>query len=92
MSSGDTGNSNIPLTAKSDDIALENDDRFNLKFVHAFGPEIFYVLDNEGEYLRDTAVVEIMDDDCEYIIINLLLFATEHFPLRCDALPLQFWR
>ena len=82
MSSGGTGNSNISLTAKSDDIALENDDRFTLKFVHAFGSEIFDVVNNMGEYLRDTAVVEIMDNDREYIIINLLLFATEHFPLR----------
>ena len=82
MGSGTSGNSNILLTAKSDDIALENDDRFNLKFVHAFGQEIFDVVNNMGEFLRDTAVVEIMDDDCEYIIINLLLFATEHFPLR----------
>ena len=78
MSSGGTGYSNISLTAKSDDIALENDDRVNLKFVSKFGQEIFDVLGNMGEYLRDTAVVEIMDDDCEYIIINLLLFATEH--------------
>ena len=92
MSSGYTGNSNIQLTAKSDDIALENDDRFNLKFVHKYGQEIFDVVNNMGEYLRDTAVVEIIDDDREYIVINLLLFATEHFPLRSDALPLQFWR
>ena len=68
MSSSNTGNSNILLTAKSDDIALENDDRFNVKFVHAFGSEIFDVVNNMGEYLRDTAVVEIIDDDCEYII------------------------
>ena len=68
MSSGSTGNSNIPLTTKSDDIALESNDRFNLKFVHAFGEGIFDVVNNMGEYFRDTAVVEIMDDDREYII------------------------
>ena len=82
MSSGFSGNSNIPLTAKSDDIALENDDRFNVKFVHVFGPEVFDVVTNLGEYLRDTAVVEIIDNDREYYYNKPLFYLQQNIPLR----------
>ena len=66
MNTNNEGNQNIQLTAKTDDIALEDDDRFNLKFVHTRGSEIFDVVGNMGEYLRDTAVVKIDDDNCKY--------------------------
>ena len=65
MTTGSTGNHNIQLSAVDDDIANENDERFTLQFVHSFGQEIFDVVENLGEFLRDTATVIIIDSDCK---------------------------
>ena len=65
VTTGDTGNHNIQLSAVDDDIANESDERFTLQFVHSVGPEVFDVVNNMGEFLRDTATVIIIDNDCK---------------------------
>ena len=65
VTTGNAGSRSIQLSAVDDDIANENDERFTLQFVSSFGPEIFDVVENLGEFLRDTATVIIIDSDCK---------------------------
>ena len=64
VTTGGTGNHNIQLSAVDDDIANESDERFTLQFVHTH-EEVFDVVENMGEFLRDTATVIIIDNDCK---------------------------
>ena len=51
----------LPL---DDEITLEYDDKVRLTFIPD-NPDLFSGLQSSGEYTRDTAVVNIMDNDCE---------------------------
>ena len=65
VTTGFSGSHNIQLSAVDDDIANENDERFTLQFVHTHGPEVFDVVNNMGEFLRNTTTVIIIDNDCK---------------------------
>ena len=58
------GSRNIQLSAVDDDIA-EGDERFTLNYVHNLGSEFVDVIEDWGEFLRDTATVIIIDNDCK---------------------------
>ena len=65
MSTGITGSQDISLNAVDDDIALEQD-TFLLKYVHNNGEEFVDVVEVMGEFVRNTATVEIIDNDRKY--------------------------
>ena len=55
-------NEEIRLFTSNDQITLEYDDR--IKFVFTPNdPALIPVLDSYGEYIRDTAIVNIIDND-----------------------------
>ena len=54
----------IHLFLTDDEITLEYDDRVLLRFI-ADNPALIPSLENTGEYVRDTATVFIVDDDCK---------------------------
>ena len=59
------GNQNIQLSAVDDDIVNEGDERFTLNYVHGNGPEFVDVVEHLGEFMRHTATVIIIDNDCK---------------------------
>ena len=61
-----TNNAEIRLFAANDEIALEYDDRVLLTFAPDNSDLIPGLLAN-GEYVRDSATVNIIDNDCKYI-------------------------
>ena len=54
----------IRLFTLSDRVALEYDDRILLRFTPS-SPGFISGLESVGEYLRDTATVNIIDTDCK---------------------------
>ena len=65
MSIGVLGSQSIQLSAVDDDIANEGDERFILNYVHNNGQEFVEVAENLGEFVRHTATVIIVDNDCK---------------------------
>ena len=61
MTTNYAGNRSIQLSAVDDDIVNEGDERFILNYVHDIGPVAVDVIENGGEFLRDTATVIIKD-------------------------------
>ena len=59
------GSQNIQLSAVDDDMANEGDERFTLNYVHNLGSEFVVVVERGGEFLRETATVIIIDNDCK---------------------------
>ena len=55
-----------------DDIANEGDERFTLNYVHNNGLEFVDVVENLGEFLRHTATVIIIDNDCKELSTNYI--------------------
>ena len=58
------GNDAVRVTALSDDIALEYDDSVILTFTPN-DPDLISTVEAAGEYIRDTATVNIRDNDCK---------------------------
>ena len=70
-----TNNAEIRLFTANDEITLEYDDRGLLMFIPDI-PGLIPGLEGAGEYIRDTATVHIIDNDCNcYTIVLPLLFA-----------------
>ena len=67
----------IPLLATKDGITLEYNDSVLMTFSPSIG-SIIHVLQNAGEFLRDTAIVNIIDMDCKTLNIICLWFFTVH--------------
>ena len=55
----------IRLFTANDDISLEYDDRVRLVFTPD-NPVLVPALEGFGQYIRTTATVRIIDDDCEW--------------------------
>ena len=65
MTTNYAGSRNIQLSAVDDEIVNEGDERFTLNYVHKIGPVAVDVIEDGGEFLRDTATVIIIDNDCK---------------------------
>ena len=76
MSTTTNGSQNIQLFALEDEIALE-DDMFKLEFMHSLGEEFVDVVEVAGEFIRDVAIVEIIDDDRKYYCVWDINLVTE---------------
>ena len=61
-----SNSANIRLFTANDDITLEYDDRVQLRFTPD-NPALIPGLEGVGEFTRDSAIVNIIDDDCKYI-------------------------
>ena len=48
-----------------DDEIVELNESVIVQFVHSFIPYINF-LESRGEFLRDSAIVDIIDNDCKY--------------------------
>ena len=60
------------LTANDDNIiTLEYDDRVKLTFTPS-SADLLSDVESLGEYIRDTATVNVVDNDSEYILLSLL--------------------
>ena len=60
--SGNSDNQEIRLFTRNDQITLEYDDRVQLVFTPSY-PDLIPVVEDVGEYIRDTAIVNIIDND-----------------------------
>ena len=60
--SGSSESVEIRLFTSNDQITLEYDDRVLLVFTPD-NPDLIPVLESYGEYIRDTAIVNIIDND-----------------------------
>ena len=60
--SGISDNQEIRLFTSNDQITLEYDDRIKLVFTPSY-PDLIPVVEDVGEYIRDTAIVNIIDND-----------------------------
>ena len=58
------GREDIRLSTVNDRISLEYNDRILLRFI-PFSFILIPDIENVGEYIRDTATVNIIDDDCK---------------------------
>ena len=69
---GNNNATNIRVLPVNDEITLEYDDRLLLRFT----PDgtVLSGLANMFEYIRDTAVVNIIDNDCKYTFSLQLAF------------------
>ena len=80
----------IRLFANNDEITLEYDDRALLSFTPD-NPVLIPALEGNGEYIRDTATVHIIDSDCKCAYYEMEpLIPTHTLPFRSVAD--QFWR
>ena len=61
---GVTNSAEIRLFTANDEITLEYDDRVLLSFTPD-NPVLIPALEGYGEYIRDTATVHIIDNDCK---------------------------
>ena len=61
--SGNSDNGEIRLFTSIDHITLEYDDRIKLVFTPN-NPALIPVVEDVGEYIRDTVIVNIIDNDC----------------------------
>ena len=60
--SGSSENVEIRLFTSNDQITLEYDDRVRLVFTPD-NPDLISGVEDVGEYIRDTAIVNIIDND-----------------------------
>ena len=72
MSAGILGSQSIQLSAVDDDIFNEGDERFTLNYAHNNGPEFVDVVEVMGEFIRHTATVIIIDNDCKGLSTNYI--------------------
>ena len=63
-----TNTEDIRIFLNNDDICLEYDDKIHLEFVPD-NPILISGLELEGEYIRNTATVNIIDNDCKFFFI-----------------------
>ena len=54
----------ISLVTVDDEMWMECEESIRLEFVHQFPPYVSFLAD-EGEFIRDTAIVKVIDNDCE---------------------------
>ena len=59
----------IYLFVVNDDLTLETDDRVQLIFTPT-NTDIIHSLESAGEYVRDSAIVNIIDNDCKCSIVD----------------------
>ena len=50
----------------SDEVTLEYDDRVNLGFIPD-NASLIRELEDRGEFIRGSAIVNIIDNDCKYL-------------------------
>ena len=76
------------MTTLEDQIALENDDKVLLRFTPSSTiPNLLSIVENDGEFIRDTATVTIIDCNCKLHYLQLL------YPLYCGHISfLQHWK
>ena len=55
----------ISLVTVDDEMGMECEESIRLEFVHQFPPYIIF-LASQGEFIRDTAIVNIIDNDRKY--------------------------
>ena len=69
-----TSRGDITFFTQSDEITLEYDDQVELVFTPN-DEGIISQFENEGEYVRNTAIVKIIDNNCKlsYGTVNILL-------------------
>ena len=60
-----TNNADLHLHVFNDQITLEYDDKVLLRFTSSSSSNFITNLENAGEYIRDTATVNIIDTDCK---------------------------
>ena len=72
-----TNSAEIRLFTANDEITLEYDDRVLLRFTPD-DPSLIPGLEANGEYIRDTATVHIVDDDCKCFSHDWVLFYLAH--------------
>ena len=75
----------IRLFITNDDITLEYDDKVRLTF-NPDSPDLITDTENQGMYVRDTATVNIVDNDSEYVS------DVEEGLVKVIVLSLQYWR
>ena len=75
-----TNSAEIRLFASNDDITLEYDDRVLLSFSPA-NPALIPSVEATGEYIRDSATVNIIDNDSKIILTMHIC----HLLLLCRA-------
>ena len=63
----DASSTDISFFIHNDDIALEDEDKIILIFTPA-APNINDILERNGEYIRATARVDIIDNDCMFTL------------------------
>ena len=68
----DSLSTRISFVAVDDDTVVELNESVVLQFVHVFIPYISF-LESQGEFLRDTTTVDIIDNDCKYYNIKFWL-------------------
>ena len=61
---GDSPSTNVNLSTVNDEVTLEYEDRVMLRFIPTQANTISG-LESNFEYIRDTAIVNIIDDDCK---------------------------
>ena len=71
--SASNGGIDIPVIPVNDEITLEYDDRVLLRFTSAV-TNLFSDLANQFEYIRDTAVVNIIDNDRKHPFFIICLY------------------
>lgn len=70
----------VSLFTANDEVTLEYDDKVQLNFT-ADNPGLIIGLETLGEYVRDTATINIIDNDCKclyilHIVLAAILFFT----------------
>ena len=60
-----TNNADLHVFAFNDRITLEYDDKVLLRFTSSSSSSFITNLENAGEYIRDTATVNIIDSNCK---------------------------
>ena len=61
------------ISIEEDVIALEYDDSFILKYTHDIGAGFVELVEAQGEFIRDTAIVKIIDNDGKIITSNHII-------------------
>ena len=75
----------IHLFITNDDVTLEYDDKVGLTFTPD-SPDLITDTENQGMYIRATATVNIVDNDCECV------GDIEEGLVKVTVLSLQYWR
>ena len=77
--SRDQPSAEIRLFTANDEVTLEYEDRVRLNFDPILA-NLITRLEDVGEYVRNTAIVNIIDDDCKH---NDSAILNSHFSLHC---------